>query len=227
MGWNSDGIGARSPIRPGDVESAMGVILADRTPPCIPPAARPAVLNSRPETDGGRPMLGLLEQTSGNYYRVLLVLHIVSVVVGIGAVMLNGLYAAQTQKREGPAARAVLEANFYVSGIAEYVIYTIPVWGILLVLASDDAFDFAQTWIWLSLLLYAIAIGIAHAVMRPGSKRIIDLMAEIEQGPPPVGGPPPQVEEISAIGQRLAFGGTTLNVIVVIIISLMVWKPGL
>ena len=35
-------------------------------------------------------------------YKLILVLHILSVVVGIGAVMLNGIYASQSQKRPGP-----------------------------------------------------------------------------------------------------------------------------
>ena len=159
-------------------------------------------------------------------YKFLLVLHILSAIVGLGAVMLNGLYAAQTQKRPGPTGRAVLEANTFVSGIAEYVIYSIPVFGILLIVASDEAWKFSQTWIWLSMVLYAIAIGISHAVMRPGTKRIHELMIEMEQGPPPVGGPPPQVAQIQEVGKRLGVGGPTLSIIVVLILFLMVWKPG-
>jgi uncharacterized membrane protein len=168
----------------------------------------------------------MLATTNSGIYKLLLVVHILSVVVGIGAVMLNGLYAQQVRKRQGPAGRAVFEANFYVTGIAEYVIYTIPIWGILLIATSDSAWKFSQTWIWLALLLYVVALGIAHAVMIPNSKRILSLMGEIEQGPPPAGGPPPQVAQITQLGQRLAFGGATLNVLVVILIGLMVWKPG-
>src|SRR5436190_17854034 len=109
-------------------------------------------------------------------YKFLLVLHILSASVGLGAVMLNGLYAAQTRKRPGTTGRAVLEANPFVSEVATYVIYAIAVFGILLVVASDEAWKFSQTWIWLSILLYVIAIGISHAVMRPGGKRIQELM---------------------------------------------------
>jgi uncharacterized membrane protein len=170
-------------------------------------------------------MLATLERISG-VYNLLLVVHILSVVVGIGAVMLNGLYAQQTQKRQGPTGRAVFEANFYVSGIAEYVIYTIPIWGILLVIASHDIFKFSQTWIWLALLLYVAALGISHGLMVPNSKKILALMNEIEQGPPPAGGPPPQAAKIADLGKQLGIGGATLNVIVVVIIALMVWKPG-
>jgi hypothetical protein len=160
-------------------------------------------------------------------YKLLLVLHILSAIVGLGAVMLNGLYAAQMQKWQGPPARAIGEANFAVSSVAEYVIYTIPLWGILLVLASeDDIIEFSQTWVWLSLLLFIIAIRISHAAMFPGAKKINALMAEMEHGPPPSDAAPPQVAEIQALGQRQAIGGAVLNVIAVVILVLMIWKPG-
>src|SRR4051812_19249824 len=115
-------------------------------------------------------------------YKFLLVLHILSAIVGLGAVMLNGLYAAQTQRRPGPAGRAVFEANLFVTQVAEYVIYLIPIFGIALIYTSDKVWKFSQTWTWLSLLLYLIAIGISHAVMKPGAKRILALMIEMEQG---------------------------------------------
>jgi hypothetical protein len=171
-------------------------------------------------------VLAFIGSNSG-LYKLLLVLHILSAIVGLGAVMLNGLYAAQMQKWQGPPARAIGEANLAVSSVAEYVIYTIPIWGILLVLASeDDIIEFSQTWVWLSLLLFIIAIGISHSVMFPGAKKINALMAEMEQGPPPVGGAPPQVAQIQALGQRQAIGGAVLNVIAVVILVLMIWKPG-
>lgn len=171
--------------------------------------------------------MGLLAagQTSG-LYKTLLVLHIVSVVVGIGTVTLNGLYAAQSQKRPGPPGRAVSEANFSVSMASEYVTYLIPVFGVLLVLLSDDAWDFGQTWIWSAMLIYAAALGIAHAVMIPGHKQINALLAEMEQDPPPSGGPPTQVAEIQTLGKRQAAGGMALNLMAVALIALMVWKPG-
>lgn len=171
------------------------------------------------------PMLAFGGVNSG-IYKFLLVLHILGAIVGLGGVMLNGLYATQTRKRPGPTGRAVLEANLFVSEIATYVIYSIAVSGILLVVASDGAWKFSQTWLWLSSLLYVIAIGISHGVMRPGTKRIQDLMIEMEQGPPPAGGAPPQVARIQEVGGRLRIGGAALSVIVVVILFLMVWKPG-
>jgi uncharacterized membrane protein len=160
------------------------------------------------------------------YYNVLLVLHILTAIIGLGSVMLNGIYAAQAQKRPGPGGRAVSEANFFVSNVGEKFIYAIPIFGILLVLASHKAWTFGQTWIWLALVLYVIAIGISHAVLIPGHKRINALLAEMEQGPPPAGGPPAQTVELQAIGKKMAGAGTALDIFVVVFLILMVWKPG-
>jgi hypothetical protein len=160
-------------------------------------------------------------------YEFVVFLHILSVILGIGTVMLNGVYAAQAQKYEGPPQRAIFEANEQVSKIAEYVIYTIPIWGIALVFMSKgDLIEFSDTWVWLSLVLFIAALGISHAVMIPGTKRFIVLLHEIEQGPAPVGGPPPQVAEIQQIGKKLGGGGAALNILAVVILALMIWKPG-
>jgi hypothetical protein len=163
--------------------------------------------------------------TSSGIFKLLLVLHILSAIVGLGAVMLNGIYAAQAQKRPGPTGRAVSEANFAVSNIAEKVIYLIPVFGILLVIASDKGISFGNTFVWLSLLLYIAALGVSHSILIPGHKKINGLLLEMEQGPPPAGGPPPQVAQIQELGKRQAAAGASLNVVVAVILILMVWQP--
>lgn len=82
--------------------------------------------------------------------------------------------------------------------MAEVVIYTVFVFGILLVLLSDDVWTFGQFWIWSSMALFIIGIALSHAVLRPNVRRMNTLMAELaEMGSPPrgdsPGGPPPQI----------------------------------
>lgn len=165
--------------------------------------------------------------TNTGIYKLLLLLHILSIIVGIGAVMLNGVYAAQAQKRPGPTGRAVSEANEAVGKIAEYVIYTIPLWGLLMIMFSGGAWKLSQTWVWMAILLYVAAIGIAHSVLIPGHRHINELLAEMEQGPAPAGGPPPQVATIQEIGKRQATFGMVNNLLVVALLVLMIWKPGI
>ena len=163
--------------------------------------------------------------TTDTLYRILLLIHIITVIVGMGGVTLNALYAAEIRKRPGPGGRAIGEANFAVSEVAEKFIYTIPVTGILMV-AFGSSWSFGETWVWLSLVVYVIGIGISHSVMIPGARRMNALMLEMEQGPPPAGGPPPQVAEIQSIGARMAKAGPILHLSLVVLIVLMIWKPG-
>ena len=156
--------------------------------------------------------------TNSGLYKVLVVLHLIAVVGGIGTVCLNGIYAAKAKKAGGAGGTAVSLANYEVSSVAEKLIYLIPVFGIAAVLASDDAISMGDTWISLSLLLYVVAVGISHAVLIPGHRRYNALAAE--EGGPSVGA------EAQGLEKKMAAAGGTLNVLVVVLIALMVWKPG-
>jgi hypothetical protein len=163
-------------------------------------------------------------------YKFLLALHILCAVVGFGAVALNGIYGQQIKGRlmQGQVAEALAihDANSFVSRIGEYFIYAVFVLGFAVLGLSDSVFSFSQSWVWLSVLLYVVGIGLSHGVMMPGEKRLGVLMREMLAGPPPAGGPPPQVAEMQSIGQRLGTVGPILDLILVVIIFLMVWKPG-
>jgi hypothetical protein len=170
-------------------------------------------------------------------YKLLLVLHIFCAIVGFGAVYLNAIYGRQIEKRQGRDGLAIYEANFRVSAIGQYFIYGVFVFGVLLVLTSDEAWEFSQTWIWLAMALYIVGIGVSHGVLLPAVKRMGVLMRElVDAGPPPAGlsaagspaaGPPPQVAELQALGPRVGASSAFLDVLLVVILALMVWKPGI
>jgi uncharacterized membrane protein len=113
------------------------------------------------------------------YFQALLVVHLLTVVVGIGSVMLNGVYGAQAKKAGPNGGNAIVRANFEVTKIAEIFIYLTPVTGILLVI-KNEAYDFSDTWVWSSIVLYVLAVGNAHMNLLPGAKKMI----ELTQGPP-------------------------------------------
>src|SRR4051812_28441374 len=171
--------------------------------------------------------------TNSGIYKFLLVLHILCAIVGFGGVMLNGIYAAQAKKRQGSEGLAITEANAFVSTrAAELFIYAVFILGMALVGLSDKAWKFDQAWLSISMGLYIVGLGVAHAVLRPGAKRIIALQREVVAAGPGGGGggsqsgPPPQVAEIESINQRLAIAGAVANVLVIVILFMMVWKPG-
>ena len=164
-------------------------------------------------------------------YDIVKVLHLITVIVGFGTVALNGIRGAQAKQRPGPGGLAIGESGHVVNDVAEKFIYAVPVLGLGLVFMSDDAWSFGQLWVWLSLVLYVVGIAVSHSVLIPSEKRMNVLAAElVAAGPPPAGapagGPPPQVVEMEGLEKKLAAAGTFLNVLVVVVVALMVFKPG-
>ena len=166
-----------------------------------------------------------------DFYNFVLVLHILCAIVGFGAVFLNGIYGQQmkTRLQSGRVAEAIgiYEANSKVSQIGEYFIYAVFILGFALLGLSDSVIEFSQTWMWLSIVIYIVAIGLSHGVLMPAVRRMGLLMHEMAAGPPPVGGPPPQAAEMASIGQKLGVVGPILDLSMIAVLFLMVYKPGL
>jgi uncharacterized membrane protein len=165
-------------------------------------------------------------------YKLVFMLHIISIIVGFGGVILNGIYGSEAKKRKGAEGAAIGAANLHVTEIAEKVIMTVPVWGILLVILSDGAWKFSQAWVAIAIALFIVVMGFATGVQLKNQKRMSALANEMAMagGPPPgaaAGGPPPQVVEMEALEKKLGMGGAFLSVMVVVMIYLMVFKPGL
>jgi uncharacterized membrane protein len=170
----------------------------------------------------------VIGEVGSDAYNIVLVLHILAAIVGFGGVTLNGIYGQQAKARKGPDGLAIAEANYLVSTIAEYFIYAVFVLGVLLVLMGDEVWEFGQTWIWLSMLLYLTGLGLSHGVLRPRVRKMIGLMREMHGGPPPAGagGPPPQVAQLEELGKQVGMAAAALNVLLVLILIFMVFKPG-
>jgi uncharacterized membrane protein len=169
-----------------------------------------------------------------DFYNLVVLLHILCAIIGFGAVFLNGIYGQQMKARmqsgRGTEALGIYEANLMVSKIGEYFIYAVFVFGLGLVglatVGDHHVYSFSQTWVWLSVLLYVVGIGLSHGVLMPTVKRMGVLMREMLAAPPPAGGPPPQATEMEGLGKKLGVVGPALNLLLVVVLILMVWKPG-
>ncbi|MGI8791964.1 MAG: DUF2269 family protein [Acidimicrobiales bacterium] len=163
-------------------------------------------------------------------YNVVYFLHITAVIVGFGTVVLNGLYGMEAKKRQGPGGLAIMEATDRVGETAMMFIYAVPIFGILLIIVSDGLWAFSQLWVSLSFLFYLAGIGLSHGLLRPNLRKMQGLAKELDDGgPPPEGasGPPPQVAEMESRGRTVGIVSTVLNLNLVLLLILMIWKPGL
>jgi uncharacterized membrane protein len=157
-------------------------------------------------------------------YNFLLVLHILTVIVGIGPMTLNGVYAVKAKKIGGPAQGGAMRVNFEVAQVAEKIIYLIPITGFALIgVGGDDRnLELSQTWLWLSIVLYVVSLGISHGVMKPSAVKMQAIGAKLASGQ----GTPEDGAQAGALQKRLAMGGMTLNLMLVVLVALMVVQPG-
>ena len=149
-------------------------------------------------------------------YDFFLFLHITAAIVGFGGVLLNGLYGAQAKKRPGPGGLAITEANYAVNKVAEIAIYLVPLFGFVLIGLSDGPWSISDGWIDAAILIYIVGLANAHAVLIPTQKRMIEMM---KAGPP-------DPTKMEAAGKKLAQHGALSQVLFVLIMVMMIWKPG-
>jgi len=158
-------------------------------------------------------------------YNALKSIHILLAIVGFGAVFLNGLYASRARRAGGREGLAITETNFFVSDrVAQYVIYVVFLLGFALVGMSDKVYKFSQPWISVSIVLFLVAIGLIHGMVRPNEKRMIELLRAMA-GAPVGAGAPPEAAEYDRLFRRDATVGMVLDAILVTIVFLMVFKP--
>ncbi|HEV2766819.1 MAG TPA: DUF2269 family protein [Acidimicrobiales bacterium] len=168
-------------------------------------------------------------------YRFVLLLHITTVVVGFGPLFFSAASTRLARQRGGAEEAAISDANQQMTEWAEKAIYAVPVFGILLVLLSDGTWAFDQLWITLSFVLYFAVVAVLHAVVKPTHRRLNEVTASLvsEGGRAPAGAGgggsrrPPQLAELEQLGKKLAAGSGALNALVIILIGVMIWKPGL
>ncbi|MDQ4068812.1 MAG: DUF2269 family protein [Actinomycetota bacterium] len=154
----------------------------------------------------------------GNLYDLVLVLHILAVIIGFGGMFVAGLYGAQGARMPGREGLVVAETTMKVTSLAPTMaVYTVPVLGILLILLSDDAWQFSDAWISLSFLLYAALLVLAITVQVPNIRRMIAL----RRGDEGV-----QATEMERRARTAAVVGGVVNLLWVAILFLMVFKPG-
>ena len=152
----------------------------------------------------------------GDLYRAVAVLHILAAIIGFGGMFIAGFYGMESRRLPADEGLVVAQATLKVSGqVPTVAVCAVPILGILLIFMSDDTWKFSQAWISLSFLLYFVLMGLATGLQVPTLRKLVALRA--------AGGNATQVE---ALGKRAAAVGSVVNVLWVITLALMVFKPG-
>lgn len=152
-----------------------------------------------------------------NLYNAVLLLHILAAIVGFGGMFIAGFYGNEAGKRPGAEGLAVAETTLKVTGqIPTIAVCAVPILGILLILLSDDTWKFSEAWVSMSFVLYIVLMGLATGAQVPAIRKIVALRA----------GGSASAAELAAMGKKVATIGGVVNVLWVLTLVLMVFKPG-
>lgn len=156
-------------------------------------------------------------------YNAFLFLHVLAVIVGFGGVLLNGIYASRARRYDPSQALAVLEVNGFVSTkVAEWFIIAAGVLGFGLVSLSDNVVSWGQTWVWLSILLYVVSLGVSHGLLLPRVRTMLATQAGLVAGTASADAP----ARMEALGKQVGMFSAALDLSFVVILALMIFKPG-
>jgi hypothetical protein len=163
-------------------------------------------------------------------YKFVFMLHILCIVVGFGTSFLYPVLASKARALPPNEGYAVNHTAFSVSKyLTTYPIYAAGVFGLTLVILSDKAYTFSQTWVSVAFVLFFIAVLFAGFVHVPNLKAMDELSGKLARGEatPSKEGPPKEVLELQERGPRAGMYGGLLHLLFLLLVIDMIWKPGL
>jgi uncharacterized membrane protein len=154
----------------------------------------------------------------GDLYNAVLVLHILAAIIGFGGMFIAGFYGNEARTMPGREGLAVAQTTLRVTGrIQTFAVCAVPILGILLVLMSEDTIKFSEMWVSLSFLLYIVLMGLATGIQVPTIRKMVAMRAGADGA---------ASFEVQAMGKKVATVSAIVNVLWVVVLILMVYKPG-
>jgi hypothetical protein len=123
-------------------------------------------------------------------YKLFFLLHIAAIVVAFAPVVVALLPGVDTRGLYRGVGRTVYMASLILAGL----------FGIILILLSDEVWEFSQTWVSLAFLVWIAMNGVFHAMIFPSRRR---------------GG-----------ADRAQLGLAIMDVLLIVMLYLMIWQPG-
>lgn len=140
-------------------------------------------------------------------YNLLLLGHIVSFLVAFAPAVIHPILGAQA-KKDGEAVLVPVSRHLADNGQRVHfpALVLVGAFGLAMLLVSDEVWAFDQTWISLAFLVWLAMCGLVSALILPAERKLAggDLRAEA----------------------RVAMGGQIVTLLLLVMLYLMIWKPG-
>jgi hypothetical protein len=144
-------------------------------------------------------------------FDALVALHVVSAVVGFGAVALSGVYGATAAHPHRPGAAEETARYFRSPSRAEWLVVAVPFLGAAALGVRPEGADFGAVWVLGGALAWLVAAALLLGVVRPAECQIRAAVAD-----------PGTAAEA---GRRLKWAAAASDVLFVAALVLMVGQP--
>lgn len=144
-------------------------------------------------------------------YNVMLLLHIVAVIVAFAPAFVWPVIKVRLRKQgtatmPAEVGRQIAPTDFIVYGPA---LVAAGLFGILMVLLSGEAWEFSQTWVSTAFVLWFLMLGVLFLGIIPAERKAAD------PGDTP------------GADSRVSMFNGMLHLLLVLMLIVMIWKPGL
>lgn len=160
-------------------------------------------------------------------FKFWLFVHIMSTVLAFGPTYTLPAIAALARKGPRYGAFAAEVAELIEMRYAWPFVLLAGISGVALIVVADIPW-LDIPWLWISIVVYVLAMAFSLFVQTPNTKQMVQLTARLaETGEPPAdapAGPPP---ELAALGKKLQLGGIGLSVASLAVFYLMIVQPDL
>ena len=150
----------------------------------------------------------IVAEIGSGLYNLLFLGHIVTILVAFAPAVIHPVMAQQARS-DGPAAMSSLAAKMATNSTRLHLPALVLTggFGLGMVLVSDEAWGFDQAWVSLAFLVWIALCGIVSGLIIPAERKLAagDLEAE----------------------KKVVMGGQIATVLLVVMLYLMIWKPGL
>jgi len=168
----------------------------------------------------GSPMVGAFVGNT-TWFGILISIHVVGAIVGLGPTFAFGILGGLGKKASPEGGLAILEGVLRLEDrlVNPILLTTQPATGVLMIFnrgLNHDFFSVHHIWLIAGIAAYLIATAIALGIMDPSIRRMIGMARGGEGGTPAFG----------AFAAKVDTFGPILTLLGLIIIVMMIWKPG-
>jgi hypothetical protein len=164
-----------------------------------------------------QPVVAAANISANAGYDIVLLAHVLTALIGLGAVMVAG-GSALALSRPGPPTEYL--ERYYRPGInwAGRVLFLVPVLGVVLIAMSQGQWSFSDSWVGIGLVLWALVALVAEMVLWPAERKLQAAVGDRS----PEGD---QEGDLRPACLRVAAVAAVLAVLLVVAMVVMVAKP--